>query len=296
MRSKFWLVVVVLFLMLACNLPFGNTPATDGPATVAPSGANVDVVGTSVELTTAAKMTELAATSAVVPASATFTFTPSFTPTLCTPQVTATTAANIRSGPDTVYDIISFLPLNGSTTIAGRNDANTWWYILLPGSTNNYGWIAGSVVKTTCLPQSVQVVAAPPTPIPPSPTNTQPAEAVLAPPVAGTPDLVASGMQYWPNPAKNNQPISIQVKLTNSGSAPAGSFSVSWLSNQDAPGCNWDVQGLGVGASKNLDCEFTYNGNATANYWITLVVDTGNQVAESNEGNNKRDGKLQVKP
>jgi len=86
------------------------------------------------------------------------------------------------------------------------------------------------------------------------------------------------------------------VKVTNSGNAAAGAFAVAWLSNQDLPGCNWNVAGLNAGESKNFDCQFTYNGSPTASYWITLVVDTGGQIAESNEGNNKRDATLHVSP
>jgi hypothetical protein len=288
----------MLLLMLSCNLPTGAPPANNEAlsATTLPGSETVDtadVVGTSVELTTIARLTELAPLPTDTAAQTeTPTLTPTFTPTAtpCVPLATANVDANIRSGPGTMYDISSFLASGKSTTVMGRNDANTWWYILLPGSTTNYGWIAASVVTTSCLPSSVQVVAAPPTPIPPSPTST------LPPPVAGVPDLVAAGMQYWPSPAHNNQPVSIQVKVTNKGTAPAGSFSVSWLSNQSQPGCSWNVNGLGVGASKNLDCQFTYQGNPTATYWITLVVDTSNQVAESDEGNNSRDGKLKVSP
>jgi hypothetical protein len=289
MRSKVWILAIVFVLILSCNLPMqGAAPVEQ--ATLVPPAAE-DAVGTSVALTTAARMMELAVTVPVgLPPSETPTIPPPVVPTQCTPSVTATTAANIRSGPDTVYDVIGALQQNASTTVAGRNDANTWWYILLPGSTTSYGWISGTVVTASCLPQVVQVVAAPPTPIQPTSTST------LPPPVAGKPDLVASGMQYWPRPAKNGQPISIQVKVTNSGTAPAGNFKVAWLSNQSQAGCSWGVVSLGVGESKNLDCTFTYHGNATASYWITLVVDTTNLVIESDEGNNSRDGTLEVKP
>jgi hypothetical protein len=294
MRSKAWIFVIVFVFILSCNLPMGGAAPVE-VATLAPSVANVDAVGTSVELTTIAKMTEAAGNAAVVVApSETPTVTPSVTPTQCNPTAVATADANIRSGPGKEYDIVGSLLLNSATTVAGRNDANTWWYVLVPGSTTNYGWIAGTVVSTSCLPQAVQVVAAPPTPIPPSPTNTQPPEIILAPPVAGMPDLVASAYQYAPQPAIKNQAASIMVRVTNNGTAPAGGFTVSWYSNQTMPGCDWAVQGLGVGKSKDLECEFTYNKSAT--YWVSFVVDSGNQVAESDEGNNSRDWKWKVDP
>jgi hypothetical protein len=281
-------IFTIFLLMLACNLPAGAATQPSEVQTPLPE-VSVDTVATSVESTIIAGMT-LNAGSAVPQASATATLTETMTPTQCVPSVTATANANVRRGPDIAFEVVGNLLIGSTATVAGRNDANTWWYINFPGGDGGYAWIAGSVVSTSCLPQVVQVVAGPPTPILPTATKT------LPPPVAGVPDLVASGMQYWPSPARNNQPISIQVKVTNSGNAPAGSFTVVWLSNQDIPGCDWSVQGLGVGASKNLECEFTYNGNDTASYWTTLVVDTGGAVAESNEGNNSRDMTLKVSP
>lgn len=300
MRAINWIFLTIIFLFLAsCNLPVSSEPL----ATVSPESPSVDAVGTSVELTTVVRMTELAGSSVVsltdTPAS-TPTETPTEipSPTPCVPLVTASTIANIRSGPDTAYDAIGSLPAGGTAKITGRNDANTWWYIEFTGGNGGYAWIAGSVSTAACLPSSVPVVAAPPFPTSPPQTNTPESteESSLPAPVAGMPDLVAGGMQYYPDPAKNNQPIAIQVKVTNNGTAPANQFKVVWLSNQSQAGCDWTVAGLGVGASQNLECNFTYNGNASATYWVTLIVDSGNQIAELNEGNNSREAQLKVQP
>jgi hypothetical protein len=292
MRTKIWLsLAAVLLLMLSCNLPAGNVPA----AGESPQSSEVDAVGTSVELTTVARMTE-AAGSAVPPLEADSTTAPLDTPTEtpsptpCIPSVTATTNANVRSGPDTAYGVVGSLSFGAAAEVAGRNDNNSWWYIKYAGASGGYAWIAGSVVTTSCLPSVVQVVAAPPLPPTVTPTNTKPPE------VSDMPDLVASGMQYWPSPAQNAQPIDIQVKVTNSGTASAGSFTVVWLSNQSLPGCDWSISGLGAGESETLNCQFTYSGNATASYWTTLIVDSASQIAESNEGNNSRDVTLKVAP
>jgi hypothetical protein len=91
--------------------------------------------------------------------------------TQCFPFVTATTNANIRSGPGTAYDILGYLPTGGTAPIAGRSDTDSWWYIQFAGGPGGYGWIAGSVVAPSCLPSVVQVVAAPPLPTAP-PTAT----------------------------------------------------------------------------------------------------------------------------
>jgi uncharacterized protein YraI len=292
MRIKASLLLTILTLLLAsCNLPTGNEATPESSET-----PSVNALGTAVELTALARITELAGTAVAsateAPASLpTETSSPAPTATPCGPIVTASTVANIRTGPDTAYQVVGSLPENGVAKIAGRNDANTWWYIEFAGGVGGHAWIAGSVVTVSCVPDVVQVVAAPPFP-------TAAPTATLPPPVAGTPDLVADGMQWWPNPGKKNQPMSIQVKVTNNGSAPTGQFTVAWLSNQTEPGCSWTVSGLGVGESKNLDCEFTYTIQpaSTSSFWITLVVDSNNQIAESDEGNNKREVQIKVEP
>lgn len=285
MRLRIWFFLTIL-LLVSCNLPANNTSV---PAE-SPEALGADAIGTAVELTTVARITE-AAGSAALPTTApinTSAATPN--PTSCTPLATSTANANVRSGPDIAYDVVGLLSQGGTAKVVGRNEANTWWYIEFAGASSGYAWIAGSVVTTSCLPSVVQVIAAPPLPPTATPTNTKEPEG------SGKPDLVASGMQYWPSPAKNAQPISIQVKVTNSGTASAEAFSVVWLSNQDLAGCEWSVSGLNAGASQNLECEFTYDGNETASYWVTLIVDSGGVIEESNEGNNSRDGTVKVAP
>ena len=94
------------------------------------------------------------------------------TPQQCSATVTANTDANIRMGPGTGYAIAGSLPLGGTASVAGRNDASTWWYIVFAGAPGGYAWIAGSVVTASCIPPVVQVVAAPPLPTAPAATET----------------------------------------------------------------------------------------------------------------------------
>ncbi|GEM_PF-1724421 len=299
MQLKNWICLAIILMLLAsCNLP----SAQEAPQAATPEPPGVDVVATSVELTTAAKLTELAANSASAatqappsPPTETPEPTPSFTPspTPCTPLVTANTVANVRSGPGTVYDVVGSLAQGQSATVAGRNDANTWWYIEYSGATGGHAWISGTVVTAACLPASVQVVAAPPTP---QPTATE--KVSLPPPVAGVPDLVAYAWQWAPDPGKKDQNLSIMVAVTNNGTAPAGRFTVSWLSNQTIPGCSWTVNSLAVGERRDLECTFVYSSAqypaASNTFDIAFIVDPDNRVAESNEGNNKKEAQWRV--
>lgn len=90
--------------------------------------------------------------------------------TACSPLVTANSPVNVRSGPGTVYDTVGSLPAGGTAAVAGKNSDGTWWYISFPGGAGGYAWVSGSVVTATCIPASLVVVAAPPTPLPASGT------------------------------------------------------------------------------------------------------------------------------
>jgi hypothetical protein len=158
-KNRVLLAVVALSIaILSCNTPQGKelsdlqtrvaalfTP-TGGPP-VAPGGPQV-------------------ASSAVPPGAAAL---PSAT--TCQALVTANQNANVRTGPGTVYAPPIGNLLTGQTAVVeGQNAAGTWWYIVFPPGPQGHGWIAGSTVTASCLPASVAVVAAPPTPLPASGT------------------------------------------------------------------------------------------------------------------------------
>lgn len=292
MRIKVMLSVLVLFSLVAsCNLQTGQTPSVPSPS---PEGervsSEVELVGTAVQLTTAAQLTGIAGSATVTfTASPTFTSTPPATavPTQCSPLVTANVVANIRSGPDTAYDVVGTLQQGQTAAIAGRNDASTWWYIDHPAGSGNHAWIAGSVTTAACLPATVQVVAAPPLPTSAPQAAEEPAEESGS---SGTPDLVAAGMQYY---VVSGKTVHVMVRVTNTGNGKAGGFSVRWWANQNLGGCDWQVQGLGAGKSKDLECDYKYEWGAN-DYWSVLLVDSGSQVSESDEGNNKKDYQVKL--
>ncbi len=323
MRTKVLLSVLVLFSLLAsCNMPTAGQPPVTQPPQNQPVSVDPNALATAVELTAIARVTEIAGSA--VPATATFTTIPpadtaTSTPTTavvsgpCSPTITATVNANVRSGPDTAYDVIGSLMLGQTATIVGRNDAYTWWYIDYPGVAGNHAWIAGSVVTSACVPSVVQVVAAPPLPTPTevladnndsssgdsnggqNGNNLLPLQPLvpLKPLLLLKPDLVVTGMQVAPKPAKMGQPVSVQVTVANQGTAAASNFSVQWWSSWALVSCNWSISSLAAGESKTRTCTYTYPG--CSNYDIKAVVDGGALVKESNEDNNSFAGTLLVK-
>jgi hypothetical protein len=118
-------------------------------------------------------------------------------------------------------------------------------------------------------------------------------EGFLVPQIIGVPDLVAYAYQYSPQPAIKGQQASVMVTVKNTGTVAAGQFTVVWYSNQSTIGHTWTVQGLGIGKSKDLECHHTFNNISTQ--YSSFVVDSGGDVFESDEGNNKREWEWKVK-
>lgn len=159
MRKRALASIVVIWLaMVNCNLPAG------APVTQTPSG-NVQEQIQSTLTALASGGPGITASPVVAPIQAS-TETPIPTATPCSPIVTANLNANIRSGPGTVYDQIGALLAGQTAAVAGKNADGSWWYISKAGLPGGYGWIAGSTVTASCLPATVAVIAAPPTPTP----------------------------------------------------------------------------------------------------------------------------------
>lgn len=306
MRTKILISVLVLFSLLAsCNMPAGQVTIT-GPSEVAPVSSDPNALATAVELTAVARVTEIAGsavpatlTSTAIP-TATWTSVPAVAAGPCGPTVTATVNANVRSGPDTAYDIVGSLSLGQTATIVGRNDAYTWWYIDYPGVSGNHAWIAGSVVTSACVPSVVQVVAAPP--LPATPTEVVAASddddddngPLLLQPVPGLqlalkkPDLIVSEFTITPATPVMGQNAHVRIGVYNQGNAVSGAYTVHWygLSSFTNPSCSWNVDKTNANGGRILQCDFVFNSWYPINKTSVVTVDANNQVTESNEGNN----------
>lgn len=104
----------------------------------------------------------------------------------------------------------------------------------------------------------------------------------------GRPDIYVSEFQLSPSIPVQGQPVRVRVGVYNRGNAPAGPYKVQWWpgENYTKPAKTWTVSGNNARGGKILT--FTYPGYPSwyARLVTKLVVDTGDAVSESNEGNN----------
>ncbi|NIS81629.1 MAG: hypothetical protein GTO14_15810, partial [Anaerolineales bacterium] len=103
------------------------------------------------------------------------------------PFVEAITPANCRSGPGTVYDVVSALDEGQTASAIGSNAANTWTLVEI-SETIDPCWVSNSTVELNIDPARLEVFQDPPTPTatsrPPTATFTptsQPPTATFTP-------------------------------------------------------------------------------------------------------------------
>jgi RNA polymerase sigma-70 factor, ECF subfamily len=100
---------------------------------------------------------------------------PSETPTpSATPTITSTPGAmmlvllqnaNCRRGPGSVYPVLTSFLEGQRLQVDGRNeDLPRWWWILIPGGSNQHCWISNSAGTPEGDPNALPVIPAPPTP------------------------------------------------------------------------------------------------------------------------------------
>jgi hypothetical protein len=103
------------------------------------------------------------------------------------------------------------------------------------------------------------------------------------------PDLKVTEFTITPATPKSGVSMHTLVKVKNSGGSDAGAFKVQWygLSTFTNPSCDWNVAGgLAKGATKTLECNFTFSSWYPINKTSIVNVDVNNSVNETNEGNN----------
>ena len=163
----FFVSIVLILVLTACNLPGGGSDVPDLALTITAQVLLNDQQQQSGELPTATP--EFTATPGA-------TATPEFTPTSSIPMVTVSVNTNCRLGPSTVYAIVGALTIGVQAQIVGKNSSvPNYWVINNPNGTGTC-WLWGEYATVTGDTSGLQEYAIPPTPTPsPTPTLAFPA-------------------------------------------------------------------------------------------------------------------------
>lgn len=106
---------------------------------------------------------------------------------------------NIRSGPDTNYDVIGTLPIGESLEIIGRNADSSWWQVSTP---NGIGWIFANVATASNVNDTIPIVESSSPHVPPTATEVspQPTPVPTEPPASTGPTFTNEEVDppWWP--------------------------------------------------------------------------------------------------
>lgn len=268
-KRNILLFVLALSLVLAsCNLPTSN----GGTA------GDIAATATSFALTVQAGGVPQGQVALDITGTSTSTPIPLSTATTCSPTVSANTDVNVRTGPGTVYDIVGYVPQGGTAPVDGKSADGTWWYIQFPAGPGGHGWMAGSVTTATCIPQSLAVIAAPPTPTPLPPTKTPTPTAtsslIILPPII----ILFGDIQLIDVFLNTSGDVAVRV-----GVNPVSSLSGNMTYKVWVDGILADTQSMALPAGSIVD----YPGvNISGSHTVKVKLDTPNAYAETNEDNN----------
>lgn len=200
-----------------------------------------------------------------------------------------TTNLNLRSQPTTSAgnNVVTVLPTYTLTTVIGRLGNNSWWQVQYSTIT---GWVSAQYTELSGNCQNVPVQATPtptPTPLPATATPT------LTPTITNTPaplkpDLLVTNIVGNQEVTLSGPPVTLtySVTVTNIGIGAAGQFTVKlYVDNVEEE--EWVVSGLDRAQSVALTTELTWSAAGT--YDIRVNADTGNQVEELSDVNNRGD-------
>ncbi len=222
------------------------------------------------------------------PAQPTNTPPPAATATPSTPMATFNQGVNVRSGPSTKFNPpIGSFAAQQTTAITGVTPDGQWYKVQYY---NSQGWVFGQLLTV-----SGDTSQIPKDPGPPVPTDTPAATATPIP--TATPqtqvNLVAGNIRLDPAQPKCGQAFNIYIDVANFGSqANTNGGSISVRDTRTADGSQ---QGTTVGAFGVIQpgstvaqgpIPLTVSTYYNENHTLTLVIDSGNAVAETNKGDN----------
>ncbi len=216
---------------------------------------------------------------------------PTATETPSKPMATFSQGVNVRSGPSTLFNPpIGSFATGQTADILGKTPAGDWYKVRYY---NAEGWVFGQLMTISGDTSQIPNDPGPPvptlTPVPPT------AVPVTATP-ATTTNLVAGNARFDPGSPKCKQTFNIYLDVANLGqqaNSVTGTLSVDVFAVRDGAKTGSTTgaipiiqpgQTVAVGPIPiTLD---TYVGE---NHKLVLVVDSGNVIPETNDGDNRKE-------
>lgn len=104
------------------------------------------------------------------------------------------------------------------------------------------------------------------------------------------PDLIVTAIDFDPYPPTKNDSVTVRVKIKNQGGTTEEGFTVKWWPGENYDNSathSWNING-GLDAGESSTLSYTYAGYPSTYGSINTkaVIDTGDTVGESSEGNN----------
>jgi len=207
---------------------------------------------------------------------------PQATATPDVPMATLLVGANVRRGPDTLFEPpMGSIAANATAEVLAVNPEHTWYKIRYY---NGEGWVFGNLVSISGNVDNLPVDVGPPkptltfTPIPATPT-----------PVVQV-NLVAGSVTTKPGTITCKETFQVFVDIANFGStrSPGGEVRV----RDEANGLRSETVGafgeIDPGQTRNFGpIPLTVDTNHSVEHTLTVIVDPNNAIAETNEDDNR---------
>lgn len=219
-----------------------------------------------------------------LPATATPTAIVTNTPTASV-SITAAVEANVRLGDSTSYPPVGFLLEGQSAPVLGKSNRSAWLYIQLPNGRR--GFISPSTLNIQGDPNTLPLIDPPPLPFTPTPTITP---TFTPPPVQANLRIVDIDLE--PEDPECGETFEIIAIVQNVGTGPtnaSGTINVVDRELDDDDITETTLGGFPVlqaGERFEARIPITVDEEEGDEHRIELIVDSGNTVLETNEGDN----------
>lgn len=158
-KTLFYLVVMLLLLLQACNLP-SNAPTEEPTADpLLAAQMTITALAGQVTPTQALPTFTMPPTFTATPVS---TSTPAFTPTPSFAYVTLSEGTNCRTGPAVSFNLVDTFLVGQTIEVVGKHPFDNYWYVRSPNNPSVYCWLWGFYATGANL-NSVPALTPPPT-------------------------------------------------------------------------------------------------------------------------------------